>query len=147
MYDSSEWNLFFLTVIVVTSFYMFIKFVHLFMELVFFNYTSSQDGKDKWTGLTKAYYLISIMATLVVVIVLLASGDDKLDFLRQLESAQHISMDKAVLKSNSNCLNTGMQSNGLVYSELELKSDSKLMDTNKVDNPIVFKVKYNIIYN
>jgi hypothetical protein len=140
MYDSSEWNLFFLTVIVVTSFYMFIKFGHLFMELVFVTYTASQDGKNKWTGLTKAYYLISIMATLVVVIVLLAYGDDKLDFLRQLESAQHISMDKAVLKSNSNCLTNGMQSNGLLYTELELNPSSTFKIADDLKNPIVFKV-------
>lgn len=140
MYDSSEWNLFFLTVIVVTSFYMFIKLVNLFMELWLNEYNSKTDVKDKWQWLSKAYYLLSIMATLVVVIVLLAYSDDKLDILRQLESAQHISMDKAVLKSNSNCLATGMQSNGLLYTELELQPSSKFKIADDLKNPIVFKV-------
>ncbi len=140
MYDSSEWNLFFLTVIVVTSFYMFIKFVHLIMELGFYKYTSSPDIKDRWLWLSKAYYLLSIMATLLVVIVLLAYSDDKLDILRQLESAQHISMDQAVLKPNTACLATGMQSNCLLYTELELKPESTFKVADHLKNPIVFKV-------
>lgn len=140
MYDSSEWNLFFLTVIVVTSFYMLIKLVHLIMELGFSEYNSAPTAKDTWMRVSKAYYLLSIMATLLVVIVLLAYSDDKLDDLRRLESAQHISMDKAVLKSNTNCLTTGMQSNGLLYTELELKPESTFRVDDTLKNPIVFKV-------
>jgi hypothetical protein len=141
MYDSSEWGLFFYTVIVVTAFYMLMKFVQLIFELGFsYGYNAEQKTKDMWSSASNTYYFFSVIVTLAVVIVLLVWNDDRLDILRALESAQHVTMDKALLKSNSQCLTTGMQSNGLVYSELELKSDSKLMDTNKVDNPIVFKV-------
>jgi hypothetical protein len=80
------------------------------------------------------------MATLLVVIILLSYGNDKLDILRRLESAQHISMDKAVLKSNSNCLNTDMQSNCLLYTELELKPELTFKVEDTLKNPIVFKV-------
>jgi hypothetical protein len=110
------------------------------MELGFYEYNSAPDTKDRWLWLSKAYYLLSIMATLLVVIVLLAYSDDKLDDLRRLESAQHISMDKAVLKRNTNCLTTGMQSNGLLYTELDLKPESTFKVEDTLKNPIVFKV-------
>lgn len=140
MYDSSEWNLFFTTVIVVTSFYMLIRLVSLILEVFSSEANSTPASKDMWLRLSMVYYFLSILAGLVVVLALLMTGDDKLDTLRQLESAQHISMDKAVLKSNTNCLNTGIQSNGLLYTELELKPESTFKVADDLKNPIVFKV-------
>ena len=139
MYDSSDWNWLCIIVVVVTGLYMLLRLLFVLYEITMILWPGDY-MTERMATVYKYYYLFSIFAVTVVICLLLASGDNKLDDLKSLESAQSLSMDKSVLRKNDNCKNAGIQSNGLLFTELELKTDSsfKIEDTYK--NPVSFKV-------
>jgi len=139
MYDSSDWNLLCIFVVVVTGLYILLRLLHVVNDIAMVFWPGNH-MTETWAMVYKYYYFLSILAVTIVICVLLASGDSKLDSLKRLESAQPLSMDKSVLKKNDACKNSGIQSNGLLFTELELKTDSsfKIEDTDK--NPVSFKV-------
>ena len=106
MYDSSDWNWLCIIVVVVTGLYMLLRLLFVLYEITMIFWPGDYMTQSMAT-VYKYYYLFSIFAVTIVICLLLSWGDNKLDDLKSLESAQSLSMDKSVLRKNDNCKNAG----------------------------------------
>jgi len=139
MYDSSDWNWLCILVVVVTGLYILLKLLFVVYEITM-AFWPGDYMTERMATVYKYYYFFSILTVTIVICVLLAGGDSKLDDLKRLESAQPLSMDKSVLKKNDACKNAGIQSNGLLFTELELETVSSFQIKDTDQNPVSFKV-------
>ena len=142
MFEAENNNLLYISFVIFTSFYLFIRVLQLLGTLLNARVTEMfKTQLDNWWD--HVYFVQHVLATMFIICLLWAfvftvnHGHDK---LRRLESIQYLGMHKTDVATNSNCA-TGVKYNTLLHDFMELKAETKYADISaSTDNPVNFKV-------